>query len=66
MTEPSDPGAVARAKVGLTKSQLRQLTAAVEDHPGSVWIEALDDAYVRLVFIDKEGEPATERLLFPA
>jgi hypothetical protein len=65
MTEPLDPGAVALAKVGLTASQLQQLARALEGHPGSVRIEALSDAYVRVVLIGKDGEPADERLLFP-
>jgi hypothetical protein len=65
MTEPSDPGAVALTKVCLTASQLQQLAGAVEDHPGSVRIEALSDAYVRVVLIGKEGEPVAEKLLFP-
>jgi len=46
VTEPSDPGAVARSSVRLTRSQVEQLTQALEGHPGSVRIEALADAHV--------------------
>ena len=65
MTEPLDPGAAALATVGLTAPQVRRLTAAVADHPGSVRIEALSDAYVRVVLIGKEGDPVDEKLLPP-
>ena len=65
MTEPFDAGAVARAKVKLTPSQLEQLPRAVEGHPGGVRIEALDDCYVRVILLGKDGEAVDERMLFP-
>jgi hypothetical protein len=60
MSEPSN-----RAAVSLTTSQLRQLASIGEDHPGGVLIEALPDAYARVLLIGADGEPIGERTLFP-
>jgi hypothetical protein len=49
----------------LTRSQALQLIKETETHPRAIRIESLADAYVRVVLIDAEGQPATERLLFP-
>jgi hypothetical protein len=64
MIEPSDPR-VPLTRVALTSSQLRQLAKVAADHPGSVRIEELADAYVRVVLIGKEGDPISEKVLPP-
>jgi hypothetical protein len=53
------------ASVGLTSAQVRALIEAVDGHPGSIRLEKLRDAYVRVVLIGPEGEPVAEQLLFP-
>jgi hypothetical protein len=63
--DPLDPGAMRVAAITLTRSQLQQLGAAVEAHAGSVRIEELTDAYARVVLIGSDGEPVSERPLFP-
>jgi hypothetical protein len=63
--DPLNPGAMPQAKVALTAAQTRQLVEFVGDHIGSVWLEALPDAYVRAVLIGADGEAIEERPLFP-
>lgn len=64
--DPLDPGAMPLAEVNLTNAQLRALAAAAEAHPGGVRLEALSDAYVRLVLIGPDGDAVSEQPLFPA
>jgi hypothetical protein len=68
--DPNDPGAMASASVGLTRSQVRQLAELVEGYVAekrldSVRLEKLKDAYLRVVFIGPDGDPAGEETLPP-
>lgn len=64
--DPIDPGAISLADVTLTAPQLQTLVDAVGTHSGSVRVERLDDGYARIVLLGADGEPTSERLLFPA
>lgn len=63
--DPIDPGAMPLASVGLTNAQIKRLIAAVETHTGSIRLEKLRDAYVRVVLIGPDGDAISEQTLFP-
>jgi hypothetical protein len=44
---------------------MRQLVDAIGRHRGSVRIEQLRDAYLRVVLIGEDGETVREHVLFP-
>lgn len=68
--DPIDPGAMPRSTFRLTRNQALRISGAVEEYMrsnrlDSVRLEELSEAYVRIVFIGPDGDPADEHLLFP-
>jgi hypothetical protein len=69
--DPFDPGVMPSARIGMTKSQVRQLAERVQAYLesgkplDSVRLEEIPEAYLRLVFIGPEGGPVDEIHLFP-
>ncbi len=66
--DPIDPGAMPLSSMSITKAQVRHLAQLVESYVAekrldSVRLAKLRDAWLRVVFIDPEGDPADERLL---
>lgn len=67
--DPTDPGAIAIASLSLTKAQALALTPRVEAYLAehrldSVRLEALRDAWLRVVFLGSDGQ-ANDELVIP-
>ncbi len=68
--DPTDPGAMPLSTMSMTKAQARRLSQVVEEYLAekrldSVRLENLEGAWLRVVFVGPEGDPADERLLPP-
>jgi excisionase family DNA binding protein len=69
--DPTDPGAMALVSLDLTKAQASELSPRVDRYIAehgrldSVRLEALRDAWLRIVFIGPDGQPAEEQLIPP-